>query len=227
MGSNPVGVFTPQATERFGIMTQSSASNALKLLALLSMFLLAGCAGSSSYMSDVPPERANYTTQADQALVVFMRPSGFGFAIQSSVFDIVDENPVFVGIVSAKAKVAYYVNPGERRFMVISESADFMDATLEAGKVYYALVTPRMGVWKARFSLRPVRKADLESAEFAGWYKQTRWVENLDSASAWASSNMASIRAKMNNKLPGWQQKANKPTLASDDGLGEPYQPPG
>ncbi len=151
MGSNPVGVFTPQATERFGIMTQSSASNALKLLALLSMFLLAGCAGSSSYMSDVPPERANYTTQPDQALVVFMRPSGFGFAIQSSVFDIVDENPVFVGIVSAKAKVAYYVNPGERRFMVISESADFMDATLEAGKVYYALVTPRMGVWKARF----------------------------------------------------------------------------
>ncbi len=206
---------------------QRSACNAVQLLALLPMLLLGGCAGSSSYMQDVAPERASYVAQADKALVVFMRPSGLGFAIQSSVFEIVDGNPVFLGIVSAKTKVANYVEPGKRRFMVISESADFMDATLEPDKVYYSLVTPRMGVWKARFSLRPVRKADFVTEEFAGWYKETRWVENLETASTWASSNMASVRAKMNSKLPGWQQKANKPMLAADDGLGTPYQPPG
>lgn len=206
---------------------RNSIYHPVKMLALLSVFLLGGCAGSSSYMRDVAPGAASYTTQADKALIVFMRPSGLGFAIQSSVFEVVDGNPVFVGIVSAKAKVAHYMEPGEKRFMVIGESADFMDATLDPGKVYYALVTPRFGVWKARFSLRPVGTADLQTEEFAGWYKDTRRVENLESASNWASSNMPSIRKKMGENLPKWLAKANKPILASDDGQVAPYQPPG
>jgi len=206
---------------------QSTVYRSVKLLALLSAFLLGGCAGSSSYMRDVGPDAANYSTQDDKALIVFMRPSGLGFAIQSSVFEIVDGNPEFLGIVSAKAKVAHYMEPGEKRFMVIGESADFMDATLEPGKVYYSLVTPRFGVWKARFSLRPIRTADLQTEEFAGWYKDTRWVENLESASNWASSNMPSIRKKMGENLPKWLAKANKPILASDDGQAVLYQPLG
>lgn len=204
-----------------------STSSAVKLLALLSILLVSACAGSSAYMRDVAPARANYITQSDKALIVFMRPSGLGFAVQSSVFEINDGDPEFVGIVSAKTKIAYYVEPGEKRFMVIGESADFMDATLEPGKAYYALVTPRFGVWKARFSLRPVRTADLQTAEFAGWYKDTRWVENSEGSSNWANSNIASIRKKMADNLPKWLGKADKPILAANDGQGAPYQPPG
>ena len=77
------------------------------------------------------------------------------FAIQSTVFDVTDDAPRMVGIVSAKTKIAYEVAPGEHHFMVVSEAADFMRADLAAGKTYYALVTPRMGVWRARFSLLP------------------------------------------------------------------------
>lgn len=206
---------------------QNSLNGSIKILALLSVFLLGGCAGSSSYMRDVAPEAANYSAQSDRALIVFMRPSGLGFAIQSSVFEIVDGNPVFLGIVSAKAKVAHYMEPGAKRFMVVSESADFMDATLDPGKVYYALVTPRFGVWKARFSLRPIRTADLQTEEFAGWYKDTRWVENLESGSNWANANLPSIREKMAGNLPKWEQKGDRPILAADDGQPAPYQPPG
>lgn len=208
-------------------MMHRSTSNAVKLFALLSILLISACAGSSTHMQDVAPANADYATRSDQALIVFMRPSGLGFAIQSSVFEIADGNPEFVGIVSAKTKIAHYVAPGEKRFMVVSESADFMDATLDPGKVYYALVTPRMGLWKARFSLRPVRTADLQSAEFAGWYKGTRWVENSASATNWANSNIASVRKKMAGNLPKWLGKPNKPILAADDGQPAAYQLPG
>ena len=197
----------------------------VKMIALLSVLLLGACAGSSTYMRDVAPEKANYTSQKDKALLVFMRPSGFAFAIQSSVFQIIDGNPSFLGILSAKTKIARHVNPGKTRFMVIGESADFMDATLEAGKIYYSLVTPRMGLWKARFSLQPVHGADVQTEEFASWYQDTRWVENLETASSWADSHMANIRGKMIENLPKWRQKADKPTLALGDGHGKPYGP--
>jgi hypothetical protein len=199
----------------------------VKILALLSILLISACAGSSTHMRDVAPTQASYAVQDDKSLIVFMRPSGLGFAIQSSVFDVTDGDPDFIGIVSAKAKLAHYAEPGERRFMVIGESADFMGATLDPGKAYYALVTPRMGVWKARFSLRPVRGGDLAGEEFAGWYKGSRWVENSESAEDWASSNMNSVRKKMANNLPKWLAKDNKPILAPEDGRVTPYQPPG
>jgi hypothetical protein len=128
--------------------------NVTKAAAVLLLLLLGACAGTSQYMRDVAPEKANYTPKPDKALVVFMRPSSLGFAVQSSVFDVTDGSPVFVAIVSALTKVAHYAEPGERRYMVIGESADFMAANLDSGKVYYSLVTPRFGVWKARFSLR-------------------------------------------------------------------------
>ena len=173
---------------------QRSMSNVAKTLVLLTALLVSACAGSSSYMRNVAPEQANYEPKPGKALIVFMRPSGIGFAVQSSVFDVTDGNPVFLGIVSAKTKIAHDANPGELRYMVTSESADFMGATLEQGKVYYALVTPRMGVWKARFSLHPVH--DVNSAEFGAWYAGTRWVENLETANGWAKANQASIRQR-------------------------------
>ncbi len=98
-----------------------------------------------------------------------MRPSAFGGAVQSSVFDVATAENVLVGIISSMAKVAYKTAPGELIFMVVGESADFMGAEVEAGKKYYALVTPRVGVWKARFSLKPMHKDELQSEEFMDW----------------------------------------------------------
>lgn len=200
-----------------------SVSQAAMLLVLL---LLGACAGTSDYMRNVEPAQANYAPEPDKALIVFMRPSGLGFAVQSSVFDVTDGNPHFVGIVSAKKKIAYYAAPGQRRYMVIGESADFMGATLDAEKVYYALVTPRMGWWKARFSLRPLHGTDIQGSEFADWFSDTQWVENGDGATTWAAQNMSSIREKMAEDLPEWNGKPNKPMLQAADGQPGLYKPP-
>lgn len=203
---------------------QQSFHGIAKAATMLLLLVVGACAGTSEHMRDVAPDRANYAPKPDQALIVFMRPSGFGSAIQSSVFDVTDGNPVFLGIVPAKTKVAHYAKPGKRRYMVIGESADFMSANLDPGKVYYSLVTPRMGLWKARFSLAPVRGPKIETPEFAGWYKDTRWVEKFATASNWADTNMTSIRGKLTEYLPGWQEKPDKPVLNSEDGQTSLYR---
>lgn len=187
-------------------------------LALLAILLLGGCAGSSAYMRDVAPEKANYQPAAGKALVVFMRPSGMGWAVQSTVFDVSGGAPQMVGVVSAKTKLAYDVAPGEHHFMVVGEAADFMRADLAAGKTYYALVTPRMGVWKARFSLQPVAKMELAGAQFRGWYDDCRWVENTPASGQWFADNRDGILEKQSKYWAEWQAKPNKPILFATDG---------
>lgn len=86
------------------------------------------------------------TPEKGKSLIVFMRPSSIGYAIQSSVFEVKGDDVHLAGIVAAKKKVAYQVEPGKHLFMVVGESADFMSAELEKDKTYYALVTPRVGM---------------------------------------------------------------------------------
>ena len=188
------------------------------LMVVLSLF---GCAGSNQYMRPSAQESVAPVAADNESVVVFMRPSTLGFAISSSVFDINDSNESFLGIVSAKKKVVCRTTPGEHMFMVIGESADFMRANLQAGKTYYALVTPRMGAWKARFSLRPVTKAELGSDQFKTWYADCEFTENTPGAFQGAKDNAESIRSKKTEYLKKWNGKseAAKPMLHPDDCL--------
>lgn len=179
-------------------------------------FLTAGCVSSdmSATTSNVPPP-----VPADKAQVVFMRPSMFGGAIQSSIYEVHGDNQDFIGIVSAKTKVAYNVPAGEHLFMVVAENADFMIAHVQPGKTYYALVSPRMGVWKARFSLLPIHndpaaKYNLNGQEFADWNKATNFVELNDGGRQWYQDNAASVSDKRKDYMVKWnsmlpEDKAN------------------
>ena len=158
---------------------------------------------------------------ADSAIVVFMRPATFGGAIQSVVYEATTPNHAMVGIVSSGTKVAYRTPPGEHMFMVVSESADFLRATLDAGKTYYVLVTPRMGVWRARFSLKPVRAADFDTSRFKSWDRSTKLYENTDASQAWAVNNAPSVQKRRDEAQPRWHNKpdddkADATLLASD-----------
>jgi hypothetical protein len=190
-------------------------------LCLALAVFLSGCAGSNKYMRETSDTAVTYTPTGDEAVVVFMRPSGLGFAISSSVFDISKEaDNKFVGIVPAKKKVIYKTNPGPHMFMVIGESADFMRADLQGGKTYYALVTPRMGFWKARFSLRPVTQSELATDEFKDWTDSCELVENTEGAHQWAEEHAPSIQSKREEYIIKWNNKADedKPVLKASDG---------
>src|SRR5262249_21101466 len=152
------------------------------------------CAGTIKNMREVAPGTPEPRPAPGKALVIFMRPSGTGFGVQSSVFAIKDQKPELVGIVAAKAKVAWQAEPGQHLLMVVGESGDFMGAELAPGKTYYALVTPRMGVWKARFSLRPVVAQELGSHDLAEWQGDCKWVEKDASSDEWAHSHITEIQ---------------------------------
>ena len=97
--------------------------------------------------------------------------------------------------------------------MVIGENADFMDADLEAGKVYYAVVRARPGAWKARFSLLPIHvkstdQYNIESSDFKDWVKKTGWLEPDATAEAWVAENKSSVEEKKVDYLKKWNVMA-------------------
>jgi hypothetical protein len=171
-------------------------------LVALSLITLGACAGVPMQKADQP-----ITAKPDEALVVLMRSSFVGGAVSASVFDVTGSETKFLGIIQNGTKIGYPVKPGEYTFMVVSEAADFMQAKVEAGKTYYALVTPRMGVWKARFSFQPLRQGDLAGSEFAGWNSGTHFVVNSPEALNWASTNAPDIATKRAEYWPQWQNK--------------------
>ncbi|WP_240945853.1 hypothetical protein [Pseudomaricurvus alkylphenolicus] len=157
-----------------------------------------------------------------------MRSSFVGSAINASLYDVTDGDPEFIGIIANDTKIAYETQPGERVFMVVSEAADFLNAQLDGGKVYYSMVTPRMGAWKARFSLWPIRndgtsKFNTQDKSFDKWIRATKLVENSPKASQWFNSNVDSVKAKQAKYWPVWQQKSEadlaKRTLNPEDGI--------
>jgi hypothetical protein len=183
--------------------------------------VLSGCAGTVKNMQTFGGDPASITPEPGKAMMVFLRPSTLGFAIQSSVFRVDVESQDIVGIVAAKAKVAYQVDPGEHLFMVVGESADFMYADVEAGKTYYALVTPRMGAWKARFSLAPVARPDQDRTQLDEWLGECSWVEKSPETEAWAAENKVDIEDKKTRYYLKWMEKdeADRPRLTLEDGV--------
>lgn len=171
------------------------------------------------------------TIEPNTATVIFLRPSSFGGAIQSSVYDVTGGtlgSTQFGGIVSSKTQLAMHLQPGPHRLMVIAENADFLETTLTGGKTYYVLVMPRMGVWKARFSLIPIHNDDaakynLKTTDFASWMKQCIPVETTPAADAWYSENKSGIDAKRVDYMQKWNRMdaADKAqlTLHPQDGI--------
>jgi hypothetical protein len=190
----------------------------LRALLIVSLCAAASaCAGTVKNMRAV--EYVNTAVGPNEAMVIFLRPSGMGYAVQSSVFEIgEDRAATLVGIVAAKKKLAYRTTPGPHTFMIIGESADFMYADLQPGKTYHAIAQVRMGVWKARFSLQPVHAYD--RGPLAGYLAESSWVETTHESQQWARENAADIESKRAEYYVKWMQKpaAERPMLRPDDG---------
>lgn len=198
----------------------------IALFLVLASLLVSGCVSTSEHMTRSVAPAPSPTP--GKALVVFMRPSNYGGGIQASVYEASQPKEEFIGIVSANTKVAFQADPGEHLFMVIGENADFMNATLEAGKTYHVLVSPRMGVWKARFSLLPIHndaaaKYSLKSTEFKKWESGTHFVEKSPAAEAWYRENAESVAAKRADYMEKWKQSSpiqqQELTLLASDGI--------
>ncbi len=175
---------------------------------------LGACSGASMR----PVSEPKVLTQKDpsKAVIVFYRPLSFrGSAIFSPVFDITDGHPAILGLLITGQKLAYPVPPGKRRFMVVSETADFVDAEVLAGKTYYVMVQTRIGHRRARFSLLPVSALSAEPKDGLG---QSEWVENTPETIAWSNKVMETTKRRQNLYLPGWLKSRYREELKPGDG---------
>jgi hypothetical protein len=181
------------------------------LAATACVLVITGCATPMPTMqtADSQPQQA---VSSSKSRIVFMRSSFAGSAINASVYDVTKGEPIFIGILPNASKIIYDTDPGEHTFMVVSEAADFMKATMSAGKTYYSIVTPRMGVWGARFSLAPVRgdgtaKANTEPSRIKAMKTDTRLLVNTGETREWFQKNSADIKAKQAEYWKSWQEK--------------------
>ncbi|MFT3830643.1 MAG: hypothetical protein QM691_13150 [Opitutaceae bacterium] len=149
---------------------------------------------------------------ADQAVVEFMRPSKMGGAIKCAVFDITDAEPRLLGILTPKDKLVVAAPAGKRLYMITGENADFMEAELVAGKIFRVIAIARIGAWKARFSLIPLKKHPgeeewaLDGKKAAEWIKICRHVTMTPAAATWYTDNRPSILKKRDAYLPKWNE---------------------
>jgi hypothetical protein len=149
------------------------------------------------------------------SMVLFFRPGRMAGVASSSVFDDVD----LVAVLMDDTYAAYETTPGKHRFMVLGEAADFMDADLAENKVYFATVTPRFGVWRARFSLKPISPHDPEWQQVRDWISDSTLVTVNAAGRSWAQENAASIREKHDAYLAKWLAKDERPALYREDGV--------
>lgn len=114
---------------------------------ILSLFLLLGLSFSKSFgQINVPPPAAG------KSAVYFVRTSNMGMAINFSYFDSLQ----LIGRFAGPAWIRYECEPGHHLFWARSENRDFVEAELEAGKVYFILADVAMGGIKAQVDLIPV-----------------------------------------------------------------------
>jgi hypothetical protein len=173
-------------------------------LILMVPVVLSACGGAQMTPATEPPK-----IRAGESMVVFMRASMLGGAVAASVFDVTTDETKFVGLVNYGTKYAHPVKPGNYTFMVIGESADFMQVAVLPDRTYYALVTPRIGMWKARFSFKPIRHGQLGRDHELGGAERGRH------------------QLQAQGVLDGVEQQAREPArLANLEGGGRRYRRP-
>jgi|GEM_PF-5279346 len=183
------------------------------LLSLMAVAFLSGCA--SSKMMVLEPTKINFEPPQGQSSIIFMRPAAPGFAVQASVFDVTSGQPEFIGIVSNTTRIKHVSEPGVYRFAVVSEAAKFMDVTMQADKNYLARVSPRFGLWKARFALEAVTGTKEETLDKE--CGSCDWVSNTPASNQWAEENMLSIKQKIDEYMPDFEKDAEKEVLKASD----------
>jgi len=162
------------------------------ILLMVMLFLIAGCAGSSKYMAKATPIDG---PSADKALVYFMRPSGFGFAINFQIWD----GDKFIGLSQAKSYFGYQCNPGKHLFIGIAENKRGIEADLEAGKSYYVITQVRMGGWRARMAFIPVTRGSEFWDAVATYKQELNFVEaQEDVVAAWEAKEKSDTQQIIN-----------------------------
>lgn len=174
--------------------------------------VLASCAGSSAYMK---PATSLAAPAKDKAIVRFMRPSGFGYAIN---FNLLDGYKV-IGNSVAKSQFDYPAEPGHHLFIATAENKVFLEADLEPAKVYYVITRIYPGAWKARVAFLPVTRGSEYWDAVLAYEKELNILSpDEEKIKAWQDANADKIKALVDSYEAEHKSKHDWPKLAPADG---------
>ena len=149
----------------------------------------AGCGGSHWMRPAAPPQAI--TATPSEATVVFMRPSGYG---RKARMMVVDGEGRYLGDPQGKQYFMYRFQPGHYTFVAWAENADMVEADLAAGRVYYVLLSIRMGVWTARMSLSKLTPERGEWANLQTWLTGSKqMIPDVAAAQGWVDGHRDDI----------------------------------
>ncbi len=94
----------------------------------------------------------------DKAAVYFVRISSYSSAANFLYFD----NSSFIGKFNGTKYMRYECEPGKHLFWANSENNSYLEAQLEAGKVYFIEAVPLTGVLRAGVKLIPLNPESIE-----------------------------------------------------------------
>ncbi|PXV63568.1 hypothetical protein CLV62_11355 [Dysgonomonas alginatilytica] len=92
------------------------------------------------------------TPDSGKCLIYFIRPGASALAIKFKLYD----NEVLVDKLGHSNYIAYECDPGEHIFVIKSENTDYLEANLDANKVYLVECSVQPGIVKARVAFDPI-----------------------------------------------------------------------
>ena len=164
------------------------------------------------------PPRAAPVVDADAtAKLIFFRPSKQSSGVEAALFDVTEPgDPRFIGTVTPASKFSYSLRPGLYTFMVVGETAEFMQATVVGGKTYYALVIPKSGA--RRFAIEPVRQHEIGGKDFASWDRGTRSVDGAGKTYDAGDASEKRVRYWQQDWMKKSESQRAELTLNAEDG---------
>ncbi len=144
---------------------------ALRWAVVATALTLAACGGGRYMIRTQTP--AAIQAPPGAALIVFMRPSNYGGA---AVFHVADGQGNLLGDISGRQYFLHAVPPGQHTFIAWGENADMIQANVQAGGIYYALIGVRMGVWSARLSISALTQRREEWPNLLEWLRESTQV---------------------------------------------------
>ncbi|MBI5026565.1 MAG: hypothetical protein HZC12_07550 [Nitrospirae bacterium] len=151
----------------------------------------------------------------EKALVRFMRPSGFGWAINFNIWD----GDKVIGNSVAKSQFDYLADPGKHLFVAVSENKVFLEADLDAGKIYYVITRVYKGAWRARVAFLAINKGSEYWDKVLEYEKELNRLEPDTAAlKEWEAENKPKIKELLSQYETTFKASYDWPKLTPKDG---------
>lgn len=162
------------------------------------------------------------------ATIIFLRSSPFNKKEIASIYEVIDGDLKFIGVLQNDTRISYKASPGKHVFMVYSVSVEYMKAEVKEGLTYYSMISPGIGGSTKRFFMWPVRKGIsvdfyTESRDFPYWLSSTKPVVNNKKTIQWFAENRLKLKDMHDSIWPIWKQapahEIDRHTLHAKDGM--------